>query len=228
MPTPVVERVNELTQMVARNPNPSTRSPRGRSSRDAAELVADFLNGDERGLAFVVNATSAASIIAASARFETGDEILVTSHAYGAVHIGVERYATDVGAACIRARCRSTCGRSPTRASRCGSAICTSGSAHHRDAVSCTRDRGIGTTCAHSWSRGTSTLATRLRCGFREPRISRPGWLRRLPSTSTVAWATSGSATTACGSPAPVRSWWRGRWASIGSPCPSPARISAG
>ncbi len=102
MPAPVVERVNELTQMVARNPNRFYSVTSRALIADAAEHVADFLNGDERGLAFVVNATAAASIIAASARFEPGDEIIVTNHAYGAVRMGVERYATDVGAACIQ------------------------------------------------------------------------------------------------------------------------------
>jgi isopenicillin-N epimerase len=102
MPTPVIERVSELTQMVARNPNRFYSVTARTLIAEAAEHVADFLNGDERGLAFVVNATAAASMIAASARFNEGDEILVTNHAYGAVRMGVERYAIDAGAACVQ------------------------------------------------------------------------------------------------------------------------------
>jgi isopenicillin-N epimerase len=102
MPSPVIDRVLELTQMVAWNPNRFYSVTSRALMADAAERVAEFLNGDEQGLAFVVNATAAASIIAASARFETGDEIIVTNHAYGAVRMGVERYASDAGARCVR------------------------------------------------------------------------------------------------------------------------------
>jgi isopenicillin-N epimerase len=102
MPTPVVERVSELTRLVARNPNRFYSVTARTLVAEAAARVADFLNGDEQGIAFVVNATAAASIIASSARFESGDQVILTNHAYGAVRMGIERYAADAGAACVQ------------------------------------------------------------------------------------------------------------------------------
>lgn len=98
MPVPVVDRVRELTDLVAANPNRFFSKLARPMVGEAAADVARFLRGDESGLAFVINATAAASVIAAALRLEPGDEVVVSNHGYGAVRMGLQRYSDDVGA----------------------------------------------------------------------------------------------------------------------------------
>jgi isopenicillin-N epimerase len=60
--------------------------------------VAAFLGADPAALAFVHNATSAASTVFAGFPLEAGDSVLVTDHAYGAVLIGARRWTARAGA----------------------------------------------------------------------------------------------------------------------------------
>ena len=53
--------------------------------RAAAARLAGFLGCDADGLGFVDNATAACNAVLRSFRFAPGDEILLLSHAYGAV-----------------------------------------------------------------------------------------------------------------------------------------------
>ncbi len=60
----------------------------------ARERVAEFVNADPAGLAFVTNATEAVSAVVRSIRFEPGDELLTTNHNYNAC-INALRYAAE-------------------------------------------------------------------------------------------------------------------------------------
>ena len=53
--------------------------------RQAAEAVASFLGARGEDLMFVDNATTGVSSVLRSMKFETGDEIVITDHVYGAV-----------------------------------------------------------------------------------------------------------------------------------------------
>lgn len=66
---------------------------------DARRRTAAFVNADPEGFAFVTNVTAGTSAVLASLRLDSGAEILVTDHAYGAVRFAVER-------ACRRANAR--------------------------------------------------------------------------------------------------------------------------
>jgi isopenicillin-N epimerase len=66
--------------------------------RAAAERLAGFVGGAAENLAFVVNATDGCNAVLHSRRFRAGDEIVLLSHAYGAVRNAV-RYVCDVSGA---------------------------------------------------------------------------------------------------------------------------------
>jgi isopenicillin-N epimerase len=71
--------------------------------REAASAMAAFLNVDGNDLVFVDNATTGCNAVLRSLAFQPNDEILVLSHAYGAVRNAV-RYATErVGAKIVEA-----------------------------------------------------------------------------------------------------------------------------
>jgi isopenicillin-N epimerase len=74
---------------------PRTMRPR---LRTAADAVAGFLGARGEDLAFVDNATAGVNAVLRSLRFEPGDEILLTDHAYGAVARVAEFVARQWGA----------------------------------------------------------------------------------------------------------------------------------
>jgi isopenicillin-N epimerase len=62
--------------------------------REAANALAAFLNANGNDLVFVDNATTGCNAVLRSLAFQPDDEVLVLSHAYGAVHNAV-RYVTE-------------------------------------------------------------------------------------------------------------------------------------
>jgi len=64
----------------------------------AREELARFLGADPERLAFVPNATSGVNAVLASRRFESGDELLVTDHAYNACRNALEHWGGRDGA----------------------------------------------------------------------------------------------------------------------------------
>jgi isopenicillin-N epimerase len=60
--------------------------------------VAAFLGAEPGSVAFVHNATTAASTVLASLPLHPDDAVLVTDHAYGAVRIAADRFARAAGA----------------------------------------------------------------------------------------------------------------------------------
>ncbi|WP_309105180.1 aminotransferase class V-fold PLP-dependent enzyme [Microbacterium sp.] len=66
---------------------------------EARELTAPFVGARPDDSVFVPNASAAATVVYNSLRLESGDEILVTDHGYGAVTMGAQRLARRFGAA---------------------------------------------------------------------------------------------------------------------------------
>jgi isopenicillin-N epimerase len=67
----------------------------GTKMRQAAASVAAFLGAEGEDLVFVDNATAGANAVLRSFAFESGDEILLTNHSYGAVARTVEFVARE-------------------------------------------------------------------------------------------------------------------------------------
>ncbi len=72
--------------------------------RDAANTLATFLNAQGQDLVFVDNATTGCNAVLRSLRFQPGDEILILSHAYGAVRNTVRYVAERAGARIVEAK----------------------------------------------------------------------------------------------------------------------------
>jgi isopenicillin-N epimerase len=60
--------------------------------------VAAFLGADPDGSALVANTTTAVSMVLQSVRLESGDEVLLTDHGYGAVDLAARRRCRRAGA----------------------------------------------------------------------------------------------------------------------------------
>ncbi len=71
--------------------------------RDAANTLATFLNTDGNDLVFVDNATTGCNAVLRSLMFQPGDEILILSHAYGAVRNAVRFVAEQAKAKIVEA-----------------------------------------------------------------------------------------------------------------------------
>jgi isopenicillin-N epimerase len=69
-----------------------------RAMDDARERLASFIGADEDDLAFVANATGGCNAVLRSLRFEPGDELLTTDHAYNAVKNAIEYVSQRDGA----------------------------------------------------------------------------------------------------------------------------------
>jgi isopenicillin-N epimerase len=71
--------------------------------RDAADALGSFLNADGRDIVFVDNATSGCNAVLRSFQFHDNDEVMILSHAYGAVEKTVRFVTETAGARIIRA-----------------------------------------------------------------------------------------------------------------------------
>jgi isopenicillin-N epimerase len=65
---------------------------------EARRSLAAFVNADPDDVAFVPNATAGVNTVLRSLRFEPGDELLTTDHAYGAARNAIEYVAEREGA----------------------------------------------------------------------------------------------------------------------------------
>lgn len=72
--------------------------------REAAAELAGFLGADPEGLAFVDNATTGVNAVLRSLDLKPGDELLTTTHAYGAVRKTLEYLCDGSGARLVEAR----------------------------------------------------------------------------------------------------------------------------
>ncbi len=66
--------------------------------RNSADALGIFLNADGRNIAFVENATSGCNAVIRAVALQPGDEIMILSHAYGAVRNAVRFVADRAGA----------------------------------------------------------------------------------------------------------------------------------
>jgi isopenicillin-N epimerase len=74
--------------------------------REAADSLGRFIGADGRDLVFVDNATSGCNAVLRSLDFSPGDEILILSHAYGAVRNTVRYLADRHGLKIVEAQIR--------------------------------------------------------------------------------------------------------------------------
>ncbi|NDL55772.1 aminotransferase class V-fold PLP-dependent enzyme [Phytoactinopolyspora mesophila] len=97
VPTQVVEYHEQLRKKADRSP--VSWFPRiGEYVAQAREQIAPFVGAAAGDLAFVPNASAAATVVFNSLRLQPDDEILVTDHGYGAVTMGARRLARRFGA----------------------------------------------------------------------------------------------------------------------------------
>jgi isopenicillin-N epimerase len=71
--------------------------------REAADALGSFLNVNGRDVVFVDNATSGCNAVLRSFPLAAADEVLILSHAYGAVHNAVRFVTEQAGARIVRA-----------------------------------------------------------------------------------------------------------------------------
>ncbi len=69
----------------------------------AREVVAGFVGADSANIAFVANATTGVNTVLRSLRFEPGEELLVTDHAYNACRNALEYVAARDGSKVVMA-----------------------------------------------------------------------------------------------------------------------------
>jgi isopenicillin-N epimerase len=102
-PTPVLARQQELRARMEANPvHFMVRELE--PMLDAARVeIAPFLGADPDDLAFVANATSGVNAVLRSLRFEPGDELLTTTHAYNACRNTLLFVAERTGARVVTA-----------------------------------------------------------------------------------------------------------------------------
>jgi isopenicillin-N epimerase len=92
VPTEVVDHHDRLRRQADRSP--VSWFPRiGEHVARAREQLAPFVGAQADDVAFVPNASAAATVVFNSLRLEPDDEILVTDHGYGAVTMGARRLA---------------------------------------------------------------------------------------------------------------------------------------
>jgi isopenicillin-N epimerase len=98
VPTPVLEEQQSWRARMEANPVRFFVREQPAALALARAEIGEFLGAEPETLAFVRNATSAASTVLSCIELARDDEILVTDHAYGAVRIAAERWATAAGA----------------------------------------------------------------------------------------------------------------------------------
>ncbi|MDP6606921.1 MAG: aminotransferase class V-fold PLP-dependent enzyme [Dehalococcoidia bacterium] len=97
-PRPVLERQQSLRDELEREPIDFLSRSRERRIDEARKALADFVGASASGLAFVPNATTGVNSVLRSLRFEAGDELVVTDHAYNACRNALDFVAERWGA----------------------------------------------------------------------------------------------------------------------------------
>jgi isopenicillin-N epimerase len=97
-PRAVLEKQSELRARLERQPVQFLSRDMPEMLATAREEVGAFLGVPGRDLGFVTNATGGVNTVLRSLRFEPGDELLVTDHAYNACANALERTAQQDGA----------------------------------------------------------------------------------------------------------------------------------
>ncbi len=84
-PRPVTEARQEWARLAEEEPMDFFVRRLEPALEEATDALGRFLGADGRDLVFVPNATVAMNLVAANVRLKPGDEVLATSHEYGAV-----------------------------------------------------------------------------------------------------------------------------------------------
>lgn len=90
--------------LMERNPDRFMRAILPRALRSAAARLAGFLHAQPADLAFVENATTGINAVLRSIALRPGDEILATTHTYGAVRQAIRECCRRTGAKLVEAR----------------------------------------------------------------------------------------------------------------------------
>src|ERR1041384_5309958 len=98
-PRPVLEAADRWRHQMEANPDRFFRETMPPALRRAARLLASHLGAREADLVFVENAPTGVGAVLRSLDFKPDDEILTTSHCYGAVRQAIRHV-------CDRAGCR--------------------------------------------------------------------------------------------------------------------------
>jgi isopenicillin-N epimerase len=93
--TPVLEEQQSWRDRMESNPVRFLRRELPSALAASRDEVASFLGAADGTLAFVPNVTTGVSTVLASFPLDAGDSVLVTDHAYGAIEIAVDRFASD-------------------------------------------------------------------------------------------------------------------------------------
>lgn len=98
VPTPVLEEQQSWRDRMESNPVRFFNREQRVALDEARAEVARFLGVDSEAMAFVHNATSGVSTVFASFPLSSGDQVLITNHAYGAVRYAAQRWTAAAGA----------------------------------------------------------------------------------------------------------------------------------
>ena len=101
-PRPVFEVYQDWQRELERQPVEFLGRRFGVLMKESRDALGPYLNADPDHLVFVPNATTGVNIIAHSIPFEKGDEILTTTHSYGAMDRTWEWISTRFGAHYVR------------------------------------------------------------------------------------------------------------------------------
>ncbi|MDQ1586726.1 MAG: isopenicillin-N epimerase, partial [Actinomycetota bacterium] len=98
VPTPVLEEQQSWRERMEANPVRFLARELPAALSQARSEVATFVGVDGDAIAFVPNVTTGVSTVLSAVPMDAGDQVLVTDHAYGAVHIAARRWAAQAGA----------------------------------------------------------------------------------------------------------------------------------
>jgi isopenicillin-N epimerase len=102
-PNIVLAAQSEWRRRLEAQPSRFMRQTLPGALRDAASRLAAFIGGRGQDIAFVENATTGCNAVLRSLRLQPGDEVLVLSHAYGAVRNTVRFVTERAGARMVEA-----------------------------------------------------------------------------------------------------------------------------
>lgn len=101
-PKPVFEQYQAWQLELERQPVEFLGRRRNDLMRDAIGKVADYLNAPQDELVFVTNATQGLNTVIRSLRLKAGDEILTTTHEYGALEKTLKFLCEKTGATVVQ------------------------------------------------------------------------------------------------------------------------------
>jgi isopenicillin-N epimerase len=102
-PRSVIAAQRAWQDRMERQPSRFMNTAYAAAMRDAADALGSFLNANGRDIVFVENATTGCNAVLRSFTLSVGDDILLLSHAYGAVRNTVQFVTEKTGARIVQA-----------------------------------------------------------------------------------------------------------------------------